>query len=60
MDPETKVFVRKLVNLMKRASGETRSRDYLLQKISIAIHRGNPTCMLRTLRKYKVADIHNL
>lgn len=39
--PETEVFLSKLGKLMKRNTGETRSLDYLLQRISIAIQRGN-------------------
>lgn len=41
--PETEVFLKKLGKLMKRSTGEPRSLDFLLQRISIAIQRGNAT-----------------
>ena len=49
MGPETKKFIEKLGSTMRAASGEARSTDYLLQKISIAIKRGNAACILGTL-----------
>jgi len=39
MGPETRIFIKKLGSLMRKASGESRSMDYLLQKVSIAIQR---------------------
>lgn len=39
--PETQLFLKKLGKLMKKHSGEPRSLDFLLQRISIAIQRGN-------------------
>lgn len=39
--PETEVFLKKLGKLMKNHTGEPRSLDFLLQRISIAIQRGN-------------------
>ena len=39
--PETEVFLAKLGKLMKNNTGEPRSLDFLLQRISIAIQRGN-------------------
>ena len=39
--PETKKFLVSLGKLLKGASGERRALDYLYQKISIAIQRGN-------------------
>ena len=60
MGPETKKFVEKLGSLMKAASGETRSTDYLLQKISIAIQRGNAACILGTLGRNSVDDFYLL
>ena len=47
MGPETKQFIRKLGSLMGIASGGTRSKDYLLQKISIAIQRSNAAFIFR-------------
>lgn len=49
--PETKKFLISLGLLMKKASGESRSLDYLLQKVSIAIQRGNAACILGTFEK---------
>ncbi len=39
--PETSIFLKKLGKLMKEHTGEKRSLDYLLQRISIAIQRSN-------------------
>lgn len=39
--PETRIFLKKLGKLMARNSGEPRSLDFLLQRVSIAIQRGN-------------------
>lgn len=44
--PETSLFLKKLGKLMKKKTGEARSLDYLLQRISIAIQRGN-ACSIR-------------
>ena len=49
MGPETKIFIEKLGKIMKKNSGEMRSTDYLLQKISIAIQRSNSACILGIL-----------
>lgn len=46
--PETDLFLKKLGKLMKKKTGEPRSYDYLLQRISIAIQRGNALCILNT------------
>lgn len=46
--PETELFLKKLGKLMKRNSGEPRALDYLLQRISIAIQRGNAVCIRNT------------
>lgn len=60
MGPETRKFINKLGSMMKKATGETRSKDYLLQKISIAIQRGNAACILGTLGKQKIDDFYYL
>lgn len=39
--PETDQFLKKLGKLMKRSTGEPRSLDFLLQRLSVAIQRGN-------------------
>lgn len=46
--PETEVFLKKLGKLMKKNTGEPRSLDFLLQRISIAIQRGNAICIKGT------------
>lgn len=46
--PETSVFLKKLGKLMSKNSGEPRSLDFLLQRISIAIQRGNSVCIRDT------------
>jgi len=60
MGPETKKFVEKLGSLMKKATGEAKSKDYLLQRISIAIQRGNAACILGTLGKNRIDDFYLL
>ncbi len=60
MGPETRKFINKLGSLMIKATGETRSKDYLLQKISIAIQRGNSACILATLGKQRIDDFYYL
>ncbi len=41
VNPVTELFLSKFGKLMKRKTGEPRSFDFLLQRISIAIQRGN-------------------
>ena len=60
MGPETKKFVNKLGSLIRAATGEKRSTDYLLQRISIAIQRGNAACILGTLGRNRVDDFYTL
>ena len=60
MGPETKQFIGKLGSLMRIASGGTRSKDYLLQKISIAIQRGNAACILATLESNRIDEFYLL
>ena len=47
--PETGNFLRELGKCIKKASRETRSLGYLLQRISVAIQIGNATLVLGTL-----------
>ncbi|XP_037026722.1 uncharacterized protein LOC119067714 [Bradysia coprophila] len=60
MGPETRIFIKKLGSLMRRASGESRSMDYLLQKVSIAIQRRNASCILGTLGTNRIDDFYLL
>lgn len=46
--PETSIFLKKLGKLMKKNTGEPRSLDFLLQRVSIAIQRGNSICIRDT------------
>jgi hypothetical protein len=46
--PETTIFLKKLGKLMKKNTGEARSLDFLLQRVSIAIQRGNAICIRDT------------
>lgn len=46
--PETDLFLAKLGKFMKRKTGEARSLDFLLQRISIAIQRGNAISIRNT------------
>jgi len=57
--PETKAFLVVLGKMMKKASGEKKSLDYLLQKISISIQRRNAACILGTFGK-RVDDFYLL
>jgi len=41
-------------------SREVKSKDYLLQRVSIAIQRGNAASILGTLGKQKIDDVYNL
>jgi hypothetical protein len=42
-------------------TGEPRSRSFLVQRISLAIQRGNATCVLSTIPHYtKLKEIFNL
>jgi len=50
--PETELFLRKLGKLMKKKSGEPRSLDFLLQRVSIAIQRGNAISIRGTYGDY--------
>ena len=60
MGPETKQFIDKLGSLLRTASGDKRAKDYLLQRISIAIQRGNAACILGTLGKNRIDDFYLL
>jgi len=60
MGPETKKFIKNLGAAMRTASGESRSMDYLLQKVSIAIQRRNASCILGTLGRNRIDDFYLL
>lgn len=48
--PETSKFLSHLGKLMFDATGGSRSLDFLLQRISVAIQRGNAISVLGTLK----------
>lgn len=58
--PETKIFLGRLGKLLKKATGEKRSLDFLFQKISIAIQRGNAACIFGTFDQKKLDDFYLL
>lgn len=58
--PETKEFLSDLGKRLRTATGEPRSLDYLYQKISIAIQRGNAACIFGTFGKRRCDDFYLL
>jgi len=58
--PETKEFLAVLGKRLKRATGEPRSLDFLYQKISIAIQRGNAACIFGTFGNRRCDDFYLL
>lgn len=57
--PETMSFLKKLGKLMKKNTGETRSLDHLLQRVSIAIQRGNAICIRDTFEDCRDFNVFN-
>lgn len=53
MGPDTRAFLTCLGNLIQNETGDNRSLNFLLQKISISIQRGNAACILCTQYKFK-------
>ena len=49
--PETSLFLKRLGKLMARSTGEPKSLDFLLQRISVAIQRGNAISVLGTFNE---------
>ena len=58
--PETRTFMNALGKLLKKATGEKRALDFLYQKVSIAIQRGNAACVLGTFERKKLDDFYLL
>lgn len=48
MGSDTRIFLNKLGKLIKKETSEKRSLDFLMQKLSTAIQRGNASCVLGT------------
>ncbi len=46
---EASIFLRELGRRMRTATGEPRSTEFLLQRLSVAIQQGNAACVLGTL-----------
>lgn len=51
MGSDTKSFLTELGKILRKETGEQRSLDFLLQKISISIQRRNAACVLGTFGK---------
>lgn len=58
--PETKKFLTILGKKLKDTTGEKRSLDFLYQKISVSIQRGNAACILGTFETKKLDDFYIL
>lgn len=58
--PETKEFLADLGKRLRKTTGESRSLDFLYQKISIAIQRGNAACIFGTFGKRSCDDFYLL
>lgn len=48
MGPDTKTFMQSLGKIIMDNTGERRSLNFLLERISIAIQRGNAACIFST------------
>ena len=49
--PLTRAFLKDLGRRITRATGEERSHSYLIQRISVAIQRGNAASVMGTIRQ---------
>ena len=49
MGPSARVFFRELGHRLRQVTGEFRSNTYLLQRLSVAIQRGNAASVLGTI-----------
>jgi hypothetical protein len=57
MGPDTRTFLNLLGKYVFASSGEKKSMEYLLQRISIAIQRGNAACIFGTFGDFKLDDL---
>jgi len=58
---EALALVKDLGRRIKVATGEPRSESFLVQRISLAIQRGNAACVLATIPQYsKLHEIYHL
>jgi hypothetical protein len=60
MGSDTEDFIKILGKLIFESTGERKAREYLLQRISIAIQRGNAACILGTFGTARVDSIYLL
>lgn len=58
--PETKEFLADLGKRVRNACGESGSLDYVYQKISSVIQRGNAACIFGTFGNRKCEDFYLL
>ena len=58
MGPQTKMFLLELGWRLRQQTGESRSTSYLLQRISMAIQKGNAVAMMGSLPR--VRDLYEL
>ena len=54
--PETSVFLRELIGHLRRFSGEEKSHACLLQRLSVAVQRGNAAAVLGTIQPPAYSD----
>ena len=49
--PETEAFIKELGRRLRQVTGDERSHQHLVQRLSIALQRGNAASVLGTLSK---------
>ena len=47
--PQTKLFLRELSQRLRQATGDTEAHSHLLQRLSVAIQRGNSASIVGTI-----------
>ena len=50
-------FLKDLSRRIKQRTGEVKARSYLLQRLSVAVQRGNATSVLGTIGGHSVQDL---
>ena len=54
--PKSLLFVRELGRCIARVTGEAKSTNYLVQRLSVAVQRGNSAAVLGTMGHDAVAN----
>ena len=54
--PETSVFLKELSGRLRLSSGEEKYHAYLLQRLSVAVQRGNAAAVLGTIKPPAYSD----